>query len=292
MRDVADLQLFFGSDDVGVYQLIKEILGNKNYAEIQKYINFRPHYVARMAPGFSQNVSTPIDNCMSRGQYCAYPRYDLAVTDGRQILHENIRQKCVYNFAYGKGANQTMYWAYMINFYEKCIKRLDFHDACSFKMIEEVGIGRVTIENCVQNSYITDASNDHPFQNNNTYLEEDYKVKKQFGIKILPTLIINNKTLQGAANTNNVLEAICAGLETKPQLCYENGYFVYLVRESPWSALEIVSIVILIILLNLVLLFVCKRYVIKNIHQRVTDTDINRRIDNVVSNYLALRDQN
>lgn len=283
------VQFFFGSDEKRIYKLFKELF--KYHNVLRDYVRITPHYVTRMSQNYDPKKREPVPNCMSRGKYCAYPRYDMNITDGRQILHENIRQKCIFNNVIGPHSDKTYYWQYMIAFYDECIEKLDFTEKCSYKVIESTGIGRVPIENCVQQSYLTDSGNDLQFQNNNTYLEEDYKVKELWGIKVLPTLVINNKTLQGATTTNNVLEAICAGLDSKPEMCYTMGFVPGYEIEKSWSLFQILTIVFLIVIFNLLLLFVCKRYIIKNIHQRVSDTDINRRIDNVVSNYIALRDQ-
>jgi hypothetical protein len=57
------------------------------------------------------------------------------------------------------------------------------------------------------------------------------------------------------------------------------------------SAWLILFIIVLIVGLNLLIYFCCKRYIVKSISDRVSSNDIDSRINNVVSSYIAFKDQ-
>jgi hypothetical protein len=130
------------------------------------------------------------------------------------------------------------------------------------------------------------------FNNENKLLEQDNEVKSKWKVKLFPTVMVNNKTINGAWTAENLFEAICAGFINKPSPC--NMFFTPGSQQEnqseDFSAGTILFLVILIILLNIAIIYVCKRYIIKKIHERVDNVDINGRINNVVTSYLALRD--
>ena len=128
--------------------------------------------------------------------------------------------------------------------------------------------------------------------NQNSILEEDYNVKKMWKIKIFPTVMVNNKTLQGSLNSENLFEAICAGFSAKPQVCYDKGYFFRAQngKEQGVSFSTVFFIVLLLVVLNVFIYMICRKYIVKRINDRIDKVDINGRINTVVTSYLALKD--
>ncbi len=289
-----DVKIFFSSANKKVYRLVKEFY--PFHVLLKDSINFSPHYISHESALYNENNGVKIDHCISNGKYCASPRYDLGVENGKDILLEDIRQKCLFNLSYNSTDKDEsyMFMKYLISYYDNCLTTLPptFNYKCAYERLEEIGYDKTKIENCITKSFNVDKQNDLILNNDNSLLEEDYEAKTKWNVKMFPTVMVNNRTILGAPSGENLLEAICAGFITKPLPCVVFFYPSQLADTSKGdlSFGFIVFIIFLIILLNFGLIYVCKRYIIKRLHERVDNIDINGRINNVVSSYLALRD--
>lgn len=255
-----------------------------------------------MSPDYNKTNQKSVSNCISKGLYCSSPRYDLGISDGREIIFENIRQKCIFFISKGtfqnsfiaqKNPSESLYWKYMEAFFDKCINMTvtQFNSKCSQDSQKTAGLNEKLVEDCVMSSYIPEKDKMAiDLNNNNTILEEDYTVKKNWKIKIFPTVMVNNKTLKGKVNSENLLEAVCAGFAVKPQVCYDESYFVKGNMEQGVSFLTVFFIVVVVILLNALVYLVCRRYIGKRINEKIDKVDINGRINTVVTSYLRLKD--
>jgi hypothetical protein len=238
-----------------------------------------------------------LDHCLSGGKYCTPPRYDLGISNGKLILEEDIRQKCIYLTYYKNNKefsleSSNFYWNYMINYYDTCINvpTPRFNYQCSIDVMDKTGLNRDKVDDCIKDSFGTKLYDELMFNNQNKLLEDDYEVKKLWKIKTFPSLIVNNKTINGAWTAENVYLTICSGFIDKPNQC--NQYFNPGVETSSndFSLGSIFIIIFIVIAVNIVIIYICKKYILRRIHERVDNLDINGRINNVVSSYLALRD--
>jgi hypothetical protein len=258
---------------------------------LANHTKYQPHYVSHMSPLYNTSNSEPIANCLANGLYCHGPRYDLGITDGKEILMEDIRQKCAWRISYlNKEGNKDQYWNYMVNFYEKCINTTtpSFDYKCSNEVADTAGISYIEMDKCMVQSFKLDKYSELVYTNNNTLLEDDYDIRKKYEIRVFPTLMVNNKTIHSAWNADDLFEAICSGFKYKPEVCNnikDNS------NNGDLSFGFIVIIILVVIGLNVGIIYICKNYIAQRIHDRVDNVDINSRINNVVSSYLALRDQ-
>jgi hypothetical protein len=210
---------------------------------------------------------------------------------------EDIRQKCAWTIAYNDNDfRPNLYWEYMINFYERCFNTTtnDFSSKCSGIIQDDIGLSSTKIEECILKSFsLNNMKSTLIYTNNNSLLEDDYDIKTKWGIKVYPTLMVNNKTIHNTWSADVLLEAICEGFSTKPAICHEKAELKHTVTKAneDLSYTTIVFIIIVVIALNVILIMFCKRYIAKRISERIENVDINGRINNVVSSYLALRDQ-
>jgi hypothetical protein len=289
--------MFFSSEDNKAYKLLKDFY--PYHKELEQYTKFTPHYISHKSPFYDANKTEAVPNCLGRGLYCHAARYDLNIQDGKDILVEDIHQKCAYNIAYDKNdPKPNLYWEYMINFYEKCVNSstINFIPKCSSEVADDIGLGSSKVEQCMLNSFKVDSlKNSLVFTNNNLLLEDDYEIKNKWGVRVFPTLMVNNKTLHNTWSADVLLEAICAGFYKQPKICEEKTGFKRhdsVKKESnDLSYTTIFFIIVIVIGLNIVLIIFCKRYIAQRIAERIENVDINSRINNVVSSYLQLRDQ-
>lgn len=244
---------------------------------------------------YNERNGVQIEHCLTNGKYCASPRYDLGVQNGKDILLEDIRQKCLYNLSFNKTDDDSLtYMKYIQGFFDRCINvpNPKFNYQCAYETLDFIGYDVDKVKDCIVQSFNVDKENALMFRNENKLLEQDSEVKSQWKVKLFPTIMVNNKTINGAWTAENLFEAICAGFINKPSSC--KMYFTPSTQEESrtedFSAGVIVFLIILIILLNITIIYVCKRYIIKKIHERVDNVDMNGRINNVVTSYLALRD--
>jgi len=254
-----------------------------------------------MSTDFDPSNQKSVQNCISKGLYCSSPKYDLGISDGREIIYENIRQKCIYFISKGTFKNsyipqipsESLYWKYMEAFFDKCLNNtvVQFNYKCSQESQITAGLNDKLVDDCVMSSYVTEKDKfSIDLNNNNTILEEEYNIKKNWKIKIFPTVMVNNKTLKGKVNSENLLEAVCAGFTVKPQVCYDESFFVRISLEQGISFSTVFLIIVAILLINLLIYLVCKRYIIKRINEKIDKVDINGRINTVVTSYLKLKD--
>jgi len=157
------IDLYFTSAEEKMYKFLKNF--RRFYFAIGKLIiiinilniylersiySIIPHYLT-----FSYyNSTAPVVNCYYNGVYCLEPVPKFGISDGRNIIAENIRQKCIYTFAYGNNAREK-YWDYMSNFYDDCMdgKTDKFNYECSHEVMKKVFLDSEVIDKCVLDSF-------------------------------------------------------------------------------------------------------------------------------------------
>jgi hypothetical protein len=256
-----------------------------------------------MNPDYKKNKidnKHAFSNCIANGLYCAFPRYDLDISDGREIIYENIRQKCIYFISNGiyklkefpQKINKDIYWNYMEKFYDKCIKgniSIEFNEKCSSDTVKEIGLNEILLRHCVYNSY----ENPQNFSmfNNNLLLEEENISKKKWNIKMFPSFIVNNKIIKGDINANNLLEAICASMVNKDEICYTKGFF----KKDNYNSFiinffVIFGIFIFFLAFNFLVYVICRRFINKKLNEKIQKVEIHGKINQEMTKYFSLRE--
>jgi len=88
---------------------------------------------------------------------------------------------------------------------------------------------------------------------------------------------------------DNLLEAVCSATKDKPEICFKSGFFSK--KDEKSSVTLIVFIIIIILIINVVIFIFCRRYISKRISDRIGSDEMDSRINNVVTSYLAFKDQ-
>lgn len=137
-------------------------------------------------------------NCVSHGKYCIFPTN--SNISGTSLIRESLNQYCIVtNYELS-----LRFIDYIKNYVTECltpiynvdekIKDKTFMDVCSVISMKKAGFDKNqigTIKTCVFNTYLDGDNNEL-----NVILEEFHNKKKEKYIKMLPTIIINNKTIQ------------------------------------------------------------------------------------------------
>jgi hypothetical protein len=290
--NIVNYSFFFSSENIHVYESLKELY------YFQKHINdtatFTPYYISNRF-NYDEEKKGAVDNCYSSGKHCVGPRFDLGITDGRVILKENLRQKCIYkkqNFIIPPYA----YWEYMKSYHEVCIGKgpepKNFTEICALSVMFDLNIPIFEIDMCIKESFGLSnvLMNELPYlENDNSLLDADRKKKNDFDVWLIPSLYVNNRTFWGSWKGENIFEAICAAYKKKPQVCYDEAGFI---KEGSGglSTGMVVLIVLVVLVINLGIFFVCRKFIKEKINRKIEETDINLKINTVVTSYLALKE--
>jgi len=289
--NIVKLDVFLTADTEVVYKLLKDFYFYNILLKGQ--VNLTMHYITYNHISYDPKNPVERSNCLGGGKYCNTPG-KFGILDGRAIVHESIKQKCVYKY----GNNSTneaplIYWNYMIEFYSACLNvptGSSFNSTCSAAASKSVNLPQKEINECIIDSYIAtkDAKAKVDFENSaeNTLLNIDNESRKQYLINYIPSITINNRTFWGSWTADNLFEAVCAGFQKKPDFCNSTDF----AGDSKMSWLSVWLIVAFIIIANVVIFTLCKNYIRKKIVERIESTDINHKINTVVTSYLALRE--
>lgn len=289
--------LFFSSDNLEMYKFITDF--QSYFLKLQPYSNFKVHYVSYISDDYEPTKHKELDHCISAGKFCALPRFDLGIMDGRIIINENLRQKCIFNMAFTFDPFGKDYFKYIDGFYTNCLSSESkvFSESCSNKVIEDSlkHIEVSDVRDCVKKSYDGEINSNNSFIINNKMLQEDYEVEKRYNVQILPGIIVNGREIYGAIKAYNLFEAICGSLVESPSFC--NNPKLLEIQEnsntgsSDLSTGAIILIILAVVVLNVIIVYFCKKYIVRKMHEKIESSEINGKINNVVSAYLALRDK-
>ena len=179
----------------------------------------------------------------------------------------------------------------MEEYYSSCFSEQDFSEECSYNSAKNIGIDVDDLEQCYYDSFIGDNNekkkDDYDKILGNEFLEKNQELMSEFYINKLPTLTINGRIYLGNWKAEYIFDALCASLIKKPKECYEYGSFE---EEHYLSSLTITTIIIIVFIVNVAIFFICRIFIRKRIQERLNSSDINSKIDTVVSSYLAMRE--
>lgn len=125
----------------------------------------------------------------------------------------------------------------------------------------------------------------------NQLLDEDIKAAEELDVQITPSIYVNKIPYYGGITINGVTEAICAGIKKKPEVCYiEGGFQRTGVSINVW--IIVMTIIALVIGVSVIVIMVCKRCLDEDVKSSINSSELDLKVNSVVTNYLALRDKN
>lgn len=311
-----EFNINFIANDRKVYQMLESLKKNSDLFANSEQIKFVPNYVTVTHPEYNANSFNPKltenNNCICGGRYCSYGHNFfgdsfLNTINSQDVIIESVRQKCVFNLSYSKYNSHSFYWNYMTSFSESCLNGNKFGVACSRDVINSIDKKMQSeVEQCFKNSFQVEFnSNVGPSNNSedlrhscvfNSILEQDKEAVSGRIKEVLPVVFINNHTLYGTWNADNVLEAICANLKHKPESCFTNlnNVFDNSYRDSfVLTNGQLIAFALFLVVLNVGILVWCRRYMAKKaVTSFLDDSAINSKISSIVSGYLKMKDTN
>jgi len=181
------------------------------------------------------------NQCSNSGRYCAIdPNKDTTSgLSGRDVVQENVRQKCLWNVTQTLQLPQSKWFDYVTGFDSTCGNACSplpkdanvnpdcpngWSATCSFKVMDQILGSHVSslVQKCVTDSGGYDALTN----STNSILEAEISATNEYGIIMLPTLFVNKQSFKGSLNCPNPstcgpFNAICAGYKvgTTPPVC-------------------------------------------------------------------------
>ena len=283
-----ELKFFFSSSELKAYQLINNITKYSN--QLSDQVDFIPIYVTHQSPSYNPEKATRELNCVSKGKYCYFPKETTIIQDGQRILIESLRQKCMFIKSKEK---IKYYYEYIDKFYYNCLynlKVLRFNERCSKQTLDNLGYPIDYLDDCVAESFgVTSLLSSSYIDNENNIFKNDYNEILKYKLTSFPAVIIDDKPLEGIIKENKIMEAICNALSVKPDFCaLITGETKSMSRKRGW----IYFLIFVIICINVYLFFKCRKYILIQIGEKIdfNKMDINGRINNVVQNYISLKE--
>ena len=288
--DIVEYDIWYTPDIEDVYIFLKDF--QKYHKSLGDSIELGIHFVTYPHFMYDPNTRLPKEDCLGSGLYCIRPG-KLGITDGSLIVHESIKQKCIYDYAI-KYKKIDFFLNYMSNFYDTCIITQNFNQICSNNALYSTGINKDEINDCIYNSF-SDASTDKQNSNyqkisKNKILDDEYELRKDYSISRVPSLTINRRLYVGTWKPEYVFDALCASLIKKPEACLGEGKFNKELTSSSYSTSYI--LILIVILINIILFLLCRGYIKEQVEKRIRSSNINSKIDTVVNSYIALKDNN
>eukprot|EP00357_Protocruzia_adherens_P006268 CAMPEP_0115010916 /NCGR_PEP_ID=MMETSP0216-20121206/23637_1 /TAXON_ID=223996 /ORGANISM="Protocruzia adherens, Strain Boccale" /LENGTH=484 /DNA_ID=CAMNT_0002379295 /DNA_START=60 /DNA_END=1514 /DNA_ORIENTATION=- len=280
------------SSDVDTYTMLNRFHDeNKKLAE---FATMTPHYLTFNCDMWCEEEFVE-DHCLCGGKYCFYDAASSFDIKGKEIMAENLRQICLYDYAHdNKKENEDddpdVFWDYLEAFHKECLSAKEFGQQCSERIMkkEEINIDVQAIEDCVAESQIKDGKD-------NALLKKEAHRQKKFSISHYPYVLINERPMYGEHSTENILYTICSDLKNpeKSEECKNMKTIANLERhvDENISKEGIAAWVIVLILVFIVatfgFIFVLYR---RHVHQSM-NKDVNRQVNTAVSQYFALADE-
>ena len=175
---------------------------------------------------------------------------------------ENLRQKCIWL------SDKAIWWNYISNAHTECYT--DFSEDCSKNVHEELGLSWSKTTDCVDASF-------NEAENDNELLKEDAVEWVLRGPHFIPAVVINKISYRGTLDPENVFNAICEGFKDPQPECYGLGPTGI---NKPVNLIWFGIAIIAIILLNLVVLCLCRRCSTK---------DMKLNVNSAIQEYMSLR---
>ena len=285
-----ELKLFFSSSEVRAYQLLSNITSYLDKYDDQ--VTLIPIYVTHQIPGYDPNNAKREFNCVTKGKYCYFPKETTITQDGREILLESLRQKCMYKKSL-KAKKMKYYFDYMDKFYKNClaVPTPRFNDRCSKQNLDLMGFGVDFLDECVGDSFGVKTLLSSSFVDNENYIfKQDYEEIIKYKLSSFPAAVVDDQPIDGIIKEYKIANALCKAVKVKPDFCiFLSGTVIESNPRRSWTFF----LIVLIIFINLCLFIVFRKYIRKKIGEKININmiEIDGRVNNILTNFFRFRKQ-
>lgn len=291
------MDLFFTADNPAAYKFLRDM--GPAIEEMGENIELVPNYIVYRQSG---NLFASEKDCIGNKKFCYIASN--AQIEGRNVVIESLYQKCIYKLYGDKKSplyNSKDYYGYIETFSTSCLTNEEetptaFTETCREKAAKVNDIEIDLVENCIAKSYDQNVFSENIFEIPiNSVLDEDYERIKTYDVRQQPSLYINRQILTENLIADNAVKKACLMLTKKNPFCesfLEANVDEHVDRPKKKSRTFITVIIIIIIIFNILIFFLCRKYLHKQISEKIEGTiDIEGRINNTVSKYFQLQEK-
>lgn len=287
--NIVEYDLYYSPDNIDIYALLSDIYYYDDL--LGSNTELRIHFAIFENSEYNEGTLKEIPNCFGSGKYCV--SYLKEGVNGFSILEEILSQRCIYNYAY-KNNKRSFYWDYMEKYYSFCVSKNIFSKECSHYVQATLNMPTEEINKCIYDSYVVseEERKKEGFEKlvKNNILEEELKYRQDHSVNQIPSLFINERSYLGNWRSDYIFEALCAGLLQKPEVCYEDTRFTKVKSRKNNETWGFALTILIIIILNMIIYLICVRCIKRRVRDRLNETDINGKINSIVSSYLAMNE--
>ena len=283
-----NVKFFFSSSELRAYELFNNLI--QYIDKFGSQVNFMPIYVVHRAPFYDEENPIRTVNCVSKGKYCYFPKETTITKDGQAIIMEDLRQKCLYSISRN---NINAYFNYAKKFHSECLdkKNTKFDEKCAKNVLKSLELPVGLIDTCMAKSFkVKDLLSNAYIDNDNEILKEEYDELLKYKLTTFPSVIINNKPLNGIIKESKIINEICHLVKNKPEFCS----FSEITGKNKRKKFLIGALIFLLIVINCCIFFIFRKYILDRINDRISQggLDLDSRIKNIMSNYFSINKLN
>jgi|DEB0MinimDraft_12_1074336.scaffolds.fasta_scaffold17197_2 hypothetical protein len=198
---------------------------------------------------------------------------------------------CIYKKAYSSEDTRQKFWDYIKTVHRECDNKLN--EDCSIYAHKEIHFSWEETMTCVENSFSSQIKEDWTKETvTNSMIDKDLDYWAKYGSALFPSVVINNSTYRGQLETQEVMNAICAGFADPPKMCkrilndadIENDLAVGVIYFNDGYKMKHVVGICAFFTFSLLLFLCCYRRHAKREMKHVMDT----QIESAVNHYISL----
>ncbi len=274
--DLVEWQYWFSSSDDRALDFFRDFEATDLRLQSNQYAKFTPHWVSYSFDYCDSKMKD--DSCISYGKYCALDHQGTKIL-GRDIMMENLRERCIWELVEQKELSQRAFWDYMRVVHQLCYTTVN--EDCSKNAVKDLQYSQEKIDNCVKNSFDKpgDASSD------NRFMKEELAGWKQQQSGYWPLAVVNNEQYRGTINERNLRTAICQALtESYRDAC--NDVQIGVFSSEKITGTHLIMIVVGLLVINLLILAAFRFW-----QKKRERGDLQLQVHSAVSNYFAISER-
>lgn len=299
----------------------------KSYYDLLKdSIDFYPIFLTQVVEGLTGEQI--VNDCLSNGLFCILEKpenvnFDINGIKGKNLIYDSIFHQCIFSTTKSKNT----FFEFIEIYWDKCYNSRFYQPLCGKELFgKEL---QDLIFSCVLDSFRTTNTPSLPYfdkpneqnpetqpsqktedshgssqllirrfdsvkDNNNKILVDNRIKEEQYSIKSVPQVVINGKIMNddGRLTASILFDNICEAFKKKPDVCNEYSLHHTDVELEGISWLEMIIFIVIMLLMNVLILYSCKKYIMERVEDRINvdRNELGGEINTVVNSYFNLRE--
>ena len=185
------------------------------------------------------------------------------------------------------------YFDYMDKFYKNClaVPTPRFNDRCSKQNLDLMGFGVDFLDECVGDSFGVKTLLSSSFVDNENYIfKQDYEEIIKYKLSSFPAAVVDDQPIDGIIKEYKIANALCKAVKVKPDFCiFLSGTVIESDPRRSWTFF----LIVVIIIINLFLFVVFRKYIRKRIGEKINLNmiEVDGRVNNILTNFFRFRRQ-